>query len=72
MGWTYVDEALSSRELQQVHLEALEPNCDEHDVMLYQHGGTVRSGSEGYANEDSAPAFRKHITQSVKQLTVWI
>lgn len=59
MGWTFINKVLSEKGLRQIPLEALIPDCNEYDVMLYQHHGTVSASADGFCNEDQNEAAAK-------------
>jgi hypothetical protein len=59
MTWRFVDEVLMKAGFQQLPLGLLEPNCNEYDVMLYQHGGAITADANGVFNTDYATTMAK-------------
>jgi len=59
MSWVFLDEKLSNKGLTQVPLEALHPDCQEYDVMLYQHGGQMSADANAICNLDHDEAATK-------------
>ena len=59
MTWRFLDEVLKEVGFQQRPLGLLKPDCNEYDVMLYQHGGTIVADVNGVFNADQATATAK-------------
>ena len=59
MTWRFVDEVLTEAGFQQLPLGLLEPDCNEYDVMLYQHGGAIVADANAVSNADKATATAK-------------
>jgi len=59
MTWKYVDVVLTEAGFQQLPLGLLEPDCNEYDVMLYQHGGAIVADANRVSNADQSTAIAK-------------
>lgn len=66
MTWRFSDEVLKEVGFQQIPLGLLQPDCNEYDVMLYQHGGTIVADANGVFNSDQAIAKAKFNSLFIK------